>query len=192
MNNEKAKSGNRFAKWLRVFLTLFITWIILSEIFEAKFIIYAILSSAIIAAICLRTMHIKGVKSGEDYFLFSHNLPRFFSYFFWLLWQIILAAWDISKVTLFHREDIQPRTVWFKVEYDNPLAISMLANSITLTPGTITIDVIDGIFAVHALTQNTADGILDGSMQAKVAWLYGEPADCKVINVERKEGQNAF
>lgn len=188
MNNEKANKGNRFAKWLRIFLTLFITWIILSEIFEVKFIFYAIISCAIIAAICLRTMHISGVKSGKDYFLFSHNLPRFINYFFWIVWQIILAAWDVSKVTLFHREDIDPRTVWFKVEYDNPLAISMLANSITLTPGTITIDVTDGIFAVHALTQGAADGLLDGSMQAKVAWLYGEPTTCRPINVGRKGG----
>lgn len=183
MNNEKDRIPNRFAKWLRTFLILFITWIILSEIFEAKFIAYAVLSCGIIAAICVRTLHVKGVKSGRDYFLFSHNILKFINYFFWLLWQIILAAWDVSKVTLFKREDIQPRTVWFKVEYDNPLAVAMLANSITLTPGTITVDVTDGIFAVHALTQNTADGVLDGSMQAKIAWLYNEPADCTPINV---------
>lgn len=187
MNKEKNRVEKRFANWLRIFLTLFLVWIILSEIFEVKFLIYAGLSCAIIASICERTLHQRGARTDKDYFLFSHNIPRLIGYFFWLLWQIVLAAWDISKVTLFHREDIKPRIVWFKVEYDNPLAIAMLANSITLTPGTITIDVSDGIFSVHALTQNTADGLLDGSMQAKVAWLYSECPDCKPIVIDSKE-----
>ena len=66
----------------------------------------------------------------------------------------------------------------------------MLANSITLTPGTITIDITDdGIFSVHALTRELREGLLDGSMQAKVAWLYGEtieftPVDEKEVKPE--------
>lgn len=185
MNHEKDKKPSRIGSWLLTFAILFVAWIILSEIFEAKFLIYGILSCAIIATLCLRLLYIKGEKSGKTYFLFSHNIFRFIGYFFWLLYQIILAALDVSKTTLFHREDIDPRTVWFRVKYDNPQAIAMLANSITLTPGTITIDVRDGIFAVHALTAGAAEGLLDGSMQAKVAWLYGEPADCKPINIQR-------
>lgn len=183
MNNEKGNKDNRFAKWIITFVILFITWIVLSEIFEIKFIIYAILSCAVISTVCLRTLHVKGRKTGKMYFLFHCNIIRFVRYFFWLLYQIVLAAWDVSKVTLFRREDIQPRTVWFKVDYDNPLALAMLANSITLTPGTITVDVIDGIFAVHALTQGAADGLLDGSMQAKVAWLYNESTDFEPIYI---------
>jgi multicomponent Na+:H+ antiporter subunit E len=59
----------------------------------------------------------------------------------------------------------------------------MLANSITLTPGTITIDITDdGIFSVHALTQELREGLLDGSMQAKVAWLYGETIDFSPVD----------
>lgn len=190
MSNEKAKITNRFAKWSITFVILFITWIILSEIFEAKFITYAVLSCAVIATISLRTLHITSEKSGKTYFLFSQNIFRFIGYFFWLLWQIVLAAIDISKVTLLHREDIQPCVVWFKVDYDNPLALTMLANSITLTPGTITIDIRDGLFSVHALTKSCADGVLDGSMQAKVAWLYNDSTAFKALDIRTEEGRH--
>ena len=84
-------------------------------------------------------------------------------------------------VTLFKREEIKPSVVWFKIYYDNPLAIALLANSITLTPGTITVDVTDGIFSVHALTKSAAEGLLDGSMQAKIAWVYDEPSETEPI-----------
>lgn len=54
------------------------------------------------------------------------------------------------------------------------MAYVMLANSITLTPGTVTINVTDeDLFEIHALTDGAAAGVLDGSMQKKVAELYG-------------------
>ena len=190
MSNEKAKYSNRFAKWGLTFILLFVTWIILSEIFEAKFITYAVLSCAVIATLTLRILHVESEKSGKTYFLLSQSPIRFIRYFFWLLWQIINSAIYVSKVTLFHRDEIKPTVVWFKVDYDNPLAIAMLANSITLTPGTITIDIKDGVYSVHALTQETADGLLDGSMQAKVAWLYKDSDYFQAIDITdiREEG----
>ena len=55
------------------------------------------------------------------------------------------------------------------------MATVVLANSITLTPGTITMNVTDdGLFEVHALTDGAAEGLLDGSMQKKVAELFNE------------------
>lgn len=53
-----------------------------------------------------------------------------------------------------------------------------------MTPGTVTIDIYDsGVFSVHALNSEFADGLLDGSMQMRVAKLYGETIDYKVVDV---------
>ena len=49
-----------------------------------------------------------------------------------------------------------------------------LANSITLTPGTITMDIIDEEFYVHALSKKVADDLLTGEMEARVAYIYLE------------------
>jgi len=61
----------------------------------------------------------------------------------------------------------------------------LLANSITLTPGTVTLNVDDeGLFEIHALTVGAAEGVLDGSFQKKVADLFGEELDFAVVEEE--------
>lgn len=180
MNNRK--TTNTILNWIETFVILSALWFIMSGIFELKFIAYGLGAAAVISFICVRTLKIGGLKSENTYFLFEFNIIRMLGYFFWLVWQIILSAIYVSKVALFHREDLDPGVVWFKADYDNPAARAMLANSITLTPGTITIEIFDdGIYSVHGLTQEVKDGLLDGSMQNKVAWLYGEEIDYRVI-----------
>jgi multicomponent Na+:H+ antiporter subunit E len=168
-------------------------WFIMSGKTEPKFLILGALSSMVIAYICLKTLTVEGLKTDQTYFLLGVNIPRFIAYFAWLLLQIAGSAFYVSKVSLFEMSKVEPSIVWFRADYDNPAARAMLANSITLTPGTITIDITeDGIFSVHGLTQELRDGVLDGSMQAKVAWLYGETVDFAPVDASevRSEGGN--
>ena len=80
--------------------------------------------------------------------------------------------------------------MWFRANYDNPAARALLANSITLTPGTVTVDILeDGTYSVHALTEESKAGLLDGTMQGKVARLFGETIDFRVLDVE-EAGEN--
>jgi len=162
-----------------------VLWFIMSGKTEPKFLILGCLSSLLVAGICVRTLAIKGAKSGNDYYLLKVNPFKFIIYLIWLIVQIIKSAIYVSRVTLFRTSEVQPSIAWFKADYDDPSARAVLANSITLTPGTITIDITqDGIYSVHALTKEVRDGVLDGSMQAKVAWLYGETIDFLPIDVD--------
>lgn len=188
MKNPKL-SKTLIINWLETFAILFLAWIIMSGIFEFKFLFYAVVSCAVIATICTRTLQIKAMKSDKAYFLLHINYARLIAYMGWLLVQIIKSAWYVSMVTLVKREEMNPMVVWFKVDYDNPIAFSMLANSITLTPGTITIDIKGEVFSVHALTRETAEGVLDGSMQQKVAWLFGEEIHFASLTDMTKEGK---
>ena len=158
-------------------------WFIMSEQTEAKFLILGVLSSVLIASLCLRTLTMSGTVSDRKYYLLGVNIPRFIMYFAWLLVQIAKSAIYVARISVFNRSEVDPSISWFKAAYDNPAARSMLANSITLTPGTITIDISeDGVYSVHALTKELREGLLDGSMQAKVAWLYGETIDFTSID----------
>lgn len=153
-------------------------WFVMSGKTEPKFLILGTASSMLISLICLRTLTAKAVNTEREYFLLSVNIPRFIAYFAWLLLQIASSAFYVAKVSLFRTSEVDPSIVWFRADYDNPAARAMLANSITLTPGTITIDITeDGYYSVHALTDKVREGVMDGSMQAKVAWLYGETID---------------
>ena len=169
--------------WIGTSVLMMALWFIMSEQTEAKFLILGVLSSVLIASLCLRTLTMSGTVSDRKYYLLGVNIPRFIMYFAWLLVQIAKSAIYVARISVFNRSEVDPSISWFKAAYDNPAARSMLANSITLTPGTITIDISeDGVYSVHALTKELREGLLDGSMQAKVAWLYGETIDFTSID----------
>ncbi len=169
--------------WIFTAVLMMALWFVMSEQTEAKFLILGAASSMVIAAVCLRTLTMRGARTDRTYYLLNVNIFRFIGYFAWLLVQIAKSAVYVARVSVFDRGKVDPTISWFRADYDNPAARAMLANSITLTPGTITIDITDdGIFSVHALTQELREGLLDGSMQAKVAWLYGETIDFSPVD----------
>lgn len=140
-------------------------------------------SSILIAAFCSRILIMKGAVSGREYYLLSFNPFKMAAYFCWLLVQVIKSALYVSRIALSDRSKVEPSIAWFRADYDSPFARALLANSITLTPGTITIDITDdGIYSVHALTNELREGLLDGSMQARVARTFGEEIEFRALS----------
>ena len=120
------------------------------------------------------------------------NPIRFIIYFFWLSVRIVRSAVYVSRIALLDNELVDPSVVWFRADYDNPAACSMLAGSISLRPGTLmTKYTSDGIFSVHTLTRELRENLLDGSMQVKVAWLYGDAVDFRLLGPDEIPGQKA-
>ena len=69
---------------------------------------------------------------------------------------------------------IRPRILQVEASQETDIARVIYANSITLTPGTVTLDVRDGKLLVHALTTDSAEGLLSGEMDRKVSALEGK------------------
>lgn len=177
--------GKRILYFFETFIPLFILWIIMSGIFELKFIGFGLISCVVISLISIKVLILGGLKSNNNYYTLHFNWIKMIVYIAWLIKEIVKSSIDVSKVVLFKRDTLNPHIVWFKADYDHPAARALLANSITLTPGTITIDIYDdGVYSVHALTDSAAEGLLDGTMQQKVAKLYNETIDFKQIPVE--------
>lgn len=102
---------------------------------------------------------------------------RLIPYLGWELWQIVLANFDVAYRVLHPKMPIDPRIIEFETTLRSDFALTTLANSITLTPGTITIIVEPekGKFLVHALAKKAADALLvNKTMQRKVAHVYME------------------
>ena len=92
----------------------------------------------------------------------------------WLMWQVLLANIDVLKrVWAPGKLDIQPRMITVPHELRTAYGIATYMNSITLTPGTVTIDVGEDEFLVHALTQDAADDLLTGEMHKRVLAVEG-------------------
>lgn len=177
--------GKRLLYFFETFIPLFILWIVMSGIFELKFLGFGLISCVVISLISIKVLLLGGLKTNNSYFTFHLNWPKMVVYVIWLIKEIIKSSIDVSKVVLFKRDTLNPHIIWFKADYDHPAARALLANSITLTPGTITIDIFDdGVYSVHALTDSAAEGLLDGTMQQKVARLYNETIDFKPVPVK--------
>ena len=93
-----------------------------------------------------------------------------------LLWAVVRANVALAAVVLDPRLPIDPAVVQIPAP-ESPLGRALLANSITLTPGTLTLDVVDDTLVVHTLTAATREGLLEGSLARSVAFVTGEPTD---------------
>lgn len=86
----------------------------------------------------------------------------------WLIWAIIKANIDVAKRILNPRLPIAPRIVRVTGTQKTDLCRVIFANSITLTPGTVSLDLDEEDIVVHALTKEAADDVQSGDMDRRV------------------------
>jgi multicomponent Na+:H+ antiporter subunit E len=98
---------------------------------------------------------------------------RLVGYWPWLFKEIAKSAWDVSKIILNPRLPISPTLVRAPTSQKSTVGVVTYANSITLTPGTISVEVNKGEILVHALTRESADGLLEGEMDRRVTRFEG-------------------
>ena len=96
-------------------------------------------------------------------------------YWCWLARAIVKSNLDVMRHVV--REPLQISPTWVRIRTDPKTEVGMvaLANSITLTPGTVSVDVEDGAIAVHALTQDAADYLRTGDMERRTRDPGREP-----------------
>lgn len=161
--------------WLKATVILYILWLMLSGKLEAKFLIVGFAAAAVIAWLCLKSLWILDEKRERTYSLLDVSLWRFARYWLWLFVEIVKASLDVARLVVQPKMPIDPQIIEFDCKFDNPIATTMLINSIILTPGTVTLDVLDGNhFVVHALTYDAAKGLLEGEMQRHIAAVFRE------------------
>ena len=196
--NDKKIVGSPMVHMTCLALVLFAFWMVLSGRTETKFVVYGILTAVVTTWVTYPLLLVPNKDGSKKYYVFGFSIPKMIMYFFWLMWQVgvakiyvlnfsqlVLANIDVLLATTGQELNIDPKVVRFRFKADNPMASVILANSITLTPGTVTMNVTDdGVYEIHALTVGAAAGVLDGGMQKKVADLYGEKFDFAVVESE--------
>lgn len=153
------------------FLIMAFFWILLSGLFDTFHLISGLISCLIVALLS-HDLLVKG-RSEKRLLKFI----RLIRYIPWELWQIVLANIDVAYRVLHPKMPIDPRIIEFETSLRGEFSQVTLANSITLTPGTITIwvDPEWGKFCVHAIAKEPAEALLvDQTMQKKVAHVFME------------------
>ena len=152
------------------FVFLFVIWIVLSGKFDPFHLALGVISSAFVTVISSdlyfsdRTIKI---------FARAQQMVRFAGYLIWLIYQIALANLHILRLALSPKglAEVEPRVVRFKSILKSEFARYVLANSITLTPGTVTIKVEDNEFWVHVISR-TSSRSLEGEMESRIAGVF--------------------
>ncbi len=149
---------------------LVFTWLLWSGRSEPLLLVFGILS---VVGVILLTLRMDVIdEESEPYHLGFRPLL----YVPWLLWEIAKANLHVARVILTPSLPIRPRLLRIRGRQETDLGLVIFANSITLTPGTVTLDVRDQTLLVHALTRHSAEGLLDGRINDRVAWLEGTEA----------------
>lgn len=95
-------------------------------------------------------------------------------YLLWLLWQIVLANLHLLRLSFAPRSALQPQIVRYETKLETDFEKFLLANSITLTPGTVTMKILGNTFYIHAISDFAAEG-LNGPMEAHIAHIFAGP-----------------
>ena len=106
----------------------------------------------------------------DDTFAFHYGW-RLLGFWAWLGREVVTSSIEVARVVLRPRMDVEPRVVNIDGSGLEPVDLALLGNSITLTPGTLTLDVHEGRLLVHALTPEGAAALERGEMQRRVAAL---------------------
>jgi multicomponent Na+:H+ antiporter subunit E len=158
-------------------MTFFVTfcilvafWVFMSGLFDAWHFGLGLISCALVAYMSSDLLF-QNLRSGRR----LQETAAFIAYLPWLFYQIYIANIYVVKMSLGPNlsKKIFPHIVKFKTSLKSEMAVMTFANSITLTPGTITVHIEGGYFFVHALDISLADS-LPGEMEQRVARIYGE------------------
>ena len=152
---------------LAIFLALL--WLLLSGHFTEPLILaFGVASVASVVFITYRKQALD--QEGHP----AHLLLRALTYWPWLLKEIVVANIDVAKAILASPMRISPTVFTVRGSQKSELGRVVYANSITLTPGTVTIDLEGEELTVHALTKAGLEGVESGEMDRRVARLEGE------------------
>ena len=163
-----------FIHWL----LLFGFWLTLSGFFDFKHVGIGLIATAVIA-FKARQMQLVGVDQGgvERSHLGSIPWLRVVSYSLWLLRAIASANWQVARLVLDPRLPIDPKLVRVPTRVRSDTAITLLANSITATPGTITVRAADDEkheFVIHALVDSEGVAASVREMEERVLRALAE------------------
>jgi multicomponent Na+:H+ antiporter subunit E len=150
---------------------LFVFWIILAQSFEPQDLIIGLICAI---AVSLGSQLLLSDQM-ESIDLSVDQVFRLALYFPYLLFEIVKANVDVAEIVLDPRLPISPVIVKFKFPLKDDLPQVTLANSITLTPGTLTVDIQDDTFFIHCLAEHHAEAIFDWTLQERTMGIFAGP-----------------
>ena len=144
---------------------LFALWLLLSRHYEPLFVAFGV-GTCTVAVLVAKRMGTLDAESAP-----FHLAGRAAAYLPWLAWEVLRSNILVARTILSRRMPIDPAIVHFRSSQKTDLGRFVYANSITLTPGTVTTGVVGDDLEVHALSQAHVDGSEENDMNRRVSAL---------------------
>ena len=140
-----------------MFFLCFFLWLIFSMRLSVEIAVAGtVISAAVYRFVCVYMRY----KPATDWKLLR-NLLLGIQYALILVWETGKSTVAVLRIVFSRTIEVEPRIIYFRAPLRTDVARVALANSITLTPGTITVALNDGLFCVHCLSGKMAEGIED-------------------------------
>ncbi|MBC6439986.1 MAG: Na+/H+ antiporter subunit E [Rhodospirillales bacterium] len=155
------------ARTFSLFAILFGTWLLLSGHWDPFLIGSGLVSCLIVVTIA----HRMSVIDGE-----GHPVQltwRLIVYLPWLAWQITRSNIAVTRAVLGPMSRLDPASGWVTASQQTTVGLVTFANSITLTPGTVSLSVFPGRIHVHALSCSEFESLKEGEMDRRVCAMEG-------------------
>jgi multicomponent Na+:H+ antiporter subunit E len=163
--NRAVRRGLRVSKLkhaLNLALFLFAVWLLLSGHYSLPLLALGVLSTLLVVYLAIR---VDLIDRETQLVLLK---PTVLLYWFWLAWEIIKSNIDVARRILDPRLPISPEMFTVRASQKTELGRVTYANSITLVPGTVAMDVDEDVITVHALTHDAAADIKGGAMNRRI------------------------
>ena len=164
-----SKGGRDLIHRLTLVGILFGLWLLLSGIFAPLLLVLGLIACVFVVRIALRM----DVVDREGYPTHLNPL-QVLKYLVWLAGEIIKSNLDVSRRILDPKLPISPTVARVHSSQASQLGQVIYANSITLTPGTVSINLWEGEIRVHALTREAAERLREGEMDRRVTIVEGD------------------
>lgn len=153
---------SRLASVLILFVLLAVTWVVWSGFFNSLLLSLGLVSSVLCIWLAIR------MRFFDDY-LFSLPVGMgLLRYLIWLTREVTASSVSVAKVVLSPSLPISPRIARISTNTEHPYDQVLFANSITLTPGTLSMDLDKGVITVHSLTEEGMRDLLSGEMNRRI------------------------
>ena len=160
-----SSTSTTITRMLVLLVPLVAAWLLWSGIYKPLLLALGLFS-------CLLTIYVKHRMRYFKTEVFALRFGRrLIGYWLWLAKEVVKSSLDVARIVLSPSLPISPQVVTVKASSRHPVDQVILANSITLTPGTLALDVYNDEIIVHALTADGADELRRGEMDRRVSEL---------------------
>ncbi|WP_432406025.1 Na+/H+ antiporter subunit E [Wukongibacter sp. M2B1] len=153
---------DRKVYFFKSLMLYFLFWIILAEKLDFQVVIIGII---VTGAISLYNLENEKERYKGKRFLKFKKIKLLIYYVILLVKEIIIASFQVAKIVLSKELNISPSVVTFRTRLQSDLSKTILANSITLTPGTLTIEVTNDEFTVHCITKDQIHDVMESKFE---------------------------